>query len=76
MNVNEIVALASERIKAVPADGSVCGLCEEPIREGRAVSVGFRIPIIGMQDKHFCPEPCVGIIFLRIQEVIVDLRRG
>ena len=75
MKVNEIVALASERIKAVPADGSACGLCEEPIREGRAGSIGFRIPILGMQDKHFCPDPCVGIIFLRIKEVMVDLRQ-
>ncbi len=76
MNVNEIVALASERIKAVPADGSACGLCEKPIKEGRAASVGFKIPILGMQAKHFCPDPCVGIIFLRIKEVIVDLQRG
>ncbi len=74
--MNEIVALASERIKAVPADGSVCGLCEEPIQEGRAASVGFKIPILGMQAKHFCKDPCVGIIFLRIKEVIVDLHRG
>ncbi len=75
MNVKEIVALASERIKVVPADGSRCGLCEDPIPEGRAVSVGFKIPIVGMQDKHFCPDPCAGIIFLRIKEVMVDLQR-
>ena len=72
MNIQELVDLAKERIRKVPSDGSTCGLCDRHVDGGIAFSVTIRLPIIGLQDKHFCPDPCAEIIGRRIQEVLLE----
>ena len=75
MEAREITALAVDRIKVVDADGSACALCGRPIRTGRVMSVGVKLPIVGVKTKHFCPVPCTEILLLRMMEIRNELAK-